>query len=58
MVRSAIVGLVAVLLIAKVATELRGILPNSVERTETKNFRTDHTKNFEVRADNGEVRYT
>jgi len=55
MVRSAIVGLVAVLLIAKVATGLRFIMPNSVERTETKEFSADHTKNFDVRAENGSI---
>jgi hypothetical protein len=55
MVRSAIVGLVAVLLIAKVATGLRFIMPNSVERTETKEFAPQHTKNFEVHAENGSV---
>jgi hypothetical protein len=55
MVRSAIVGLVAVLLIAKVATGLRFIMPNSVERTETKEFAPQHTKNFEVHAENGSI---
>jgi len=55
MVRSAIVGLVAVLLIAKVATGLRFIMPNSVERTESKEFSPKHTKNFEVHAENGSV---
>jgi hypothetical protein len=55
MLRSAIVGLVAVLLIAKVATGLRFIMPNSVERTETKEFAPQHTKNFEVHAENGSI---
>jgi len=57
MVRSAIVGLVAVLLIAKVATGLRFIMPNSAERTETKEFSPGHTKNFEVHAENGAVEF-
>jgi Putative adhesin len=55
MVRSAIVGLVAVLLIAKVATGLRFIMPNSVERTETKEFSPGHTKTFDVHAENGSI---
>jgi hypothetical protein len=55
MVRSAIVGLVAVLLIAKVATGWRFIWPNSAERTEHVAFSPEHTKNFEVHAENGSV---
>jgi DUF4097 and DUF4098 domain-containing protein YvlB len=55
MFRSTVIGLVAVLLIAKLATGLRVILPNSVERTEVKTFSPEHTKNFEVHADNGSV---
>jgi hypothetical protein len=57
MVRSTIVGLVAVLLIAKIATGWRSILPNSAERTETRTFSPEHTKNFEVRADNGSIEF-
>jgi hypothetical protein len=57
MVRSAIVGLVAVLLIAKVATEFKFFVSNSVERTETQNFPPGHTKNFEIKADNGAVEF-
>jgi len=55
MLRSTIIGLVAVLLIAKMATGLRSILPNSVERTETKTFSPKFTKNFEVHSDNGSI---
>ena len=57
MLRSTIVGLVAVLLIAKIATSWRVILPNSAERTETRTFSPDHTKNFEVRAENGSIEF-
>jgi hypothetical protein len=56
MVRSTIIGVVVVLLIAKAATGLRNLWPNSVERTETVMF-APHAKNFEVHADNGSVEF-
>jgi hypothetical protein len=55
MFRSTIVGLVVVVLIAKAATSLRVVLPNSAERTEVSSFRSEHTKNFDVQAENGTV---
>jgi hypothetical protein len=55
MIRSAIFGLVTVLVIAKVATGLRVTWSNSVERTETASFSPQFTKNYEVQADNGSV---
>jgi hypothetical protein len=55
MIRSTIVGLVVVLLIAKAATGFRIMWSNSVERTESVTFPSKHTKNFEVHADNGTV---
>jgi hypothetical protein len=57
MIRSTIVGLVVVVLIAKVATGFR-IWSNSVERTESVSFRPEHTKNFNVHADNGTIDFT
>jgi hypothetical protein len=55
MLRSTVVGLVVVLLIAKAATSLRVVLPNSAERTEVTTFHPEHTKNFDVHAENGSV---
>ena len=56
MLRSTVIGIVVVLLIAKAATSLRVVWPNSVDRTETVEF-APHSKNFEVRADNGSVEF-
>ncbi len=56
MLRSTIIGVVVVLLIAKAATSMRVVWPNSVERTETAEF-APHAKNFEIRADNGSVEF-
>jgi hypothetical protein len=58
MVRSTIVGLVAVLLIAKVALSLRDIIPNSADRIDVVTFSSDHTKGFNVVVDNGAVEFT
>jgi hypothetical protein len=57
MLRSTIVGLVAVLLIAKIATNWHVILPNTADRTESRTFSPEHTKNFEVRAENGSIEF-
>jgi hypothetical protein len=56
MVRSTIVALVVVLVIAKVATGLKVVWPNSAERTESVSFEPK-SKNFEIRADNGAVEF-
>jgi hypothetical protein len=55
MLRSTVVGLVVVVLIAKAATSLRIVLPNSAERTEVTTFHPEHTKNFDVHAENGTI---
>ncbi len=57
MFRSTIVGLVVVVLIAKAATSLRVVLPNSADRTEAVTFRPDHTKNFDIHTGNGAVEF-
>ena len=57
MLRSTIIGVVVVLLIAKAATGLRNVWPNSAERSETVTF-APHAKNFEVHAENGSVEFT
>jgi hypothetical protein len=56
MLRSTVIGIVVVLLIAKAATSLRVVWPNSVERSEAVKF-APHAKNFEIRADNGSVEF-
>src|SRR5271168_3345002 len=55
MLRSTVVGLVVVVLIAKAATSLRIVLPNSAERTEVTTYHPEHTKNFDVHAENGTI---
>jgi hypothetical protein len=56
MFRSALVGIVVVLLIAKAATGLRIVWSNSAERTDRVSF-APHPKNYEVRADNGAIEF-
>jgi hypothetical protein len=56
MFRSALVGLVVVLLIAKAATGLRVVWSNSAERTDRVSF-APQPKNYEVRGDNGSIEF-